>query len=63
MKVERDTVPQARLNTPVTMYHVMVRGIERRRIVDDDQDHAGHAGSDQGNSLILNYNVANMEQI
>ncbi len=29
---------QARLDTPGTLHHVMVRGIERRRIVDDKQD-------------------------
>jgi REP element-mobilizing transposase RayT len=29
---------QARLDCPGTLHHVMVRGIERRRIVDDDED-------------------------
>ncbi len=29
---------QARLDAPGTLHHVMVRGIERRRIVDDEQD-------------------------
>jgi len=29
---------QARLDAPGTLHHVMVRGIERRRIVDDKQD-------------------------
>ena len=29
---------QARLDAPGTLHHVIVRGIERRRIVDDDED-------------------------
>ncbi len=29
---------QARLDAPDTLHHVMVRGIERQRIVDDEQD-------------------------
>ena len=29
---------QARLDCPGTLHHVIVRGIERRRIVDDDED-------------------------
>ena len=29
---------QARLDAPETLHHVMIRGIEKRRIVDDDQD-------------------------
>jgi len=29
---------QAMLDSPGTLHHVMIRGIERRRIVDDDQD-------------------------
>ena len=29
---------RARLDAPGTLPHVMVRGIEKRRIVDDDQD-------------------------
>ena len=29
---------QARLDSPGTLHHVMIRGIEGRRIVDDDQD-------------------------
>jgi hypothetical protein len=29
---------QARLDAPGTLHHVMVRGIERRRIVDDELD-------------------------
>jgi putative transposase len=28
----------ARLDSPGTLHHVMIRGIEKRRIVDDDQD-------------------------
>ena len=28
----------ARLDTPGTLHHVIVRGIERRNIVDDDLD-------------------------
>jgi putative transposase len=28
----------ARLDAPGTLHHVIIRGIERRRIVDDDQD-------------------------
>ena len=31
---------QARLDAPGSLYHVIVRGIERRRIVDDNQDRA-----------------------
>ena len=29
---------QARLDSPGTLHHVMIRGIEGRRIVHDDQD-------------------------
>ena len=29
---------QARLDAPGTLHHVIVRGIEGRRIVDDDED-------------------------
>jgi hypothetical protein len=29
---------RARLDAPGTLHHVMIRGIERRRIVDDDED-------------------------
>jgi hypothetical protein len=29
---------QARLDAPDTLHHVMIRGIEKRRIVDDDED-------------------------
>ena len=29
---------QARLDTPGTLHHVIVRGIERRKIVDNDTD-------------------------
>ena len=29
---------RARLDSPGTLHHVIVRGIEKRRIVDDDQD-------------------------
>ena len=29
---------QARLDSPGTLHHVMIRGIEKRRIVDDDTD-------------------------
>ncbi len=29
---------QARLDAPGTLHHVMVRGIERRRIIDDEED-------------------------
>ncbi len=29
---------QARLDSPGTLHHVMIRGIEKRRIVDDDWD-------------------------
>jgi len=29
---------QARLNSPGTLHHVIVRGIGRKRIVDDDND-------------------------
>ena len=29
---------QARLDAPGTVHHVIVRGIEKRRIVDDDKD-------------------------
>ena len=28
----------ARLDAPGTLHHVIIRGIEKRRIVDDDQD-------------------------
>ena len=30
----------ARLDSPGTLHHVMVRGIEQRQIVDDEADHA-----------------------
>ena len=37
--VRRDTIPRrARLDAPGTLHHVMVRGIERRRIVNDVAD-------------------------
>jgi hypothetical protein len=37
--VRRDTMPRrARLDAPGTLHHVMVRGIERRRIVNDVAD-------------------------
>ena len=29
---------QARLDSPGTLHHVIIRGIEKRRIVDDEQD-------------------------
>ena len=29
---------QARLDSPGTLHHVIVRGIEKRRIVDNEQD-------------------------
>ena len=29
---------QARLDAPGTLHHIIVRGIEKRRIVDDDKD-------------------------
>ena len=29
---------QARLDAPDTLHHVIIRGIEKRRIVDDDED-------------------------
>jgi putative transposase len=29
---------QARLDSPGTLHHVMIRGIEKRRIVDDEHD-------------------------
>jgi len=29
---------QARLDAPGTLHHIIVRGIERRRIVDDNKD-------------------------
>jgi len=29
---------QARLDSPGTLHHVIVRGIEKRRIVDDEMD-------------------------
>ncbi len=35
----------ARLDAPRTLHHVIIRGIEKRRIVDDDEDRqvcAGH---------------------
>jgi len=28
----------ARLDAPGTLYHVVVRGIERRQIIDDNED-------------------------
>ena len=30
--------PGARLDAPGTLHHVMIRGIERRNIVDDEKD-------------------------
>ena len=29
---------QARLDAPGTLHHVIIRGIEQRQIVDDDED-------------------------
>ena len=37
-KLERIMPRQARLDIPGTMHHVIVRGIERREIVDDRKD-------------------------
>jgi putative transposase len=34
----------ARLDTPGTLHHVMVRGIEERRIVDDRTDRGTNRG-------------------
>ena len=35
----RDRMPRkARLDAPGTLHHVIIRGIERRPIVDDDKD-------------------------
>ena len=31
---------QARLDVPGTLHHVIIRGIEKRQIVDDDEDRA-----------------------
>jgi len=37
----REDMPrQARLDSPGTLHHVMVRGIEQGRIVDDEADRA-----------------------
>ncbi len=33
---------QARLDAPGTLHHVMVRGVERRRIVDDEEKGTGY---------------------
>ena len=33
-----DMPRQARLDAPGTLHHIMIRGIEKRRIVDDNQD-------------------------
>ena len=35
---------QARLDSPGTLHHVMIRGIEKRRIVDDDTDRGDFVG-------------------
>lgn len=35
---------QARLDAPGTLHHVIVRGIEKRRIVDDDEDREAFVG-------------------
>ena len=32
---------QARLDAPGTLHHVIIRGIEKRRIFDDDEDKQG----------------------
>jgi putative transposase len=37
-KGEIDMPRRARLDTPGTLHHVIVRGIEKRKIVDDDHD-------------------------
>ena len=48
---------QARLDTPGTLHHVIVRGIEKRRIVDDQKDRAnfvsrvGRIASDTGTAI------------
>jgi len=48
---------QARLDTPGTLHHVIVRGIEKRRIVDDQKDREnfiyrlGELASDTGTSI------------
>ena len=33
-----DMPRQARLDAPGTLHHIIIRGIEKRRIVDDNQD-------------------------
>jgi hypothetical protein len=41
IKQEEKSMPrQARLDAPGTLHHVIVRGIEKRRIVDDNKDRA-----------------------
>ena len=41
---------QARLDAPGTLHHVIVRGIEKRQIVDDDKDRKSF--DDIGNRFI-----------
>ena len=48
---------QARLDAAGTLHHVIIRGIEKRRIVDDDQDRRefvsrlGKLASETGTSI------------
>ena len=35
---------QARLDAPGTLHHVMVRGIEKRKMVDDERDRQAFVG-------------------
>jgi hypothetical protein len=42
-----------RLDAPGTLYHVIVRGIERRKIVDNDKDRENLGRSTSGVAQIL----------
>jgi REP element-mobilizing transposase RayT len=53
-KLQEDQMPrQARLDSPGTLHHVIIRGIERRKIVDDDNDRKNFIDRLEGLSVDL----------
>ena len=51
--LKRDVMPrQARLDSPGTLHHVIIRGTEKRRIVDDETDRINF-GTEQRVNLLL----------
>jgi len=51
--LKRDVMPrQARLDSPGTLHHVIIRGIEKRRIVDDETDRINFEDGAAGQSFV-----------